>query len=537
MFQALNGAGPNTPTPVRPLAGFFDPADPNRNALLSDYKLGTAPPGNGISVTYSFAGFGSTFSQDYPAGVLAQTAAALTPDQQNAARNAFAVWSSVANIDFVEVPETNRSVGVIRLTGSDYAQGAFTLTIDEGKAYGGDIWFGPDFPAYGSDLDLNTYGYMGFVHEIGHALGLKHPFEAPRVMSTAEDWLGGTVMTYSTFPGQPPDRGLSADIYPDGPMLYDIDAIRFLYGKRAVATGDDFYQADPGQRLFTTLVDDGGTDTLDWSNQSTPARIDLHQGAWSILGQPYSWYATDLDDAGSFPGSLRTAFGTVIENANGGSAADRIVGNGADNVFSGNAGNDTLLGDLGKDLLIGGSGNDLLLGQSGDDRLIGQDGADRLYGADGADTLNGGPLADILDGGAGDDELFGGPGDDRLTGDAGNDRLSGSDGQDLLNGGPGADILNGGAGDDLLTAGPGSDLLTGGTGRDRFVLGPDPGAADRITDFKPGIDLLALRGGYTAGQFLGATNNTGGNTLFDLANGHDVLVVGVIGAQAGWFGG
>ena len=536
-MQSLFGAGPYTPTPVFPLDGYYDPQDFNRNALLSEVKLGSQPPGNALTVTYSFASTGSVFEHDYPSTALAAYPESLTGDQREAARRALDVWSSIANVDFVEVQETPHSVGVIRFARSEYADGAFTLTLDDGQPYAADIWLGPDFPSSGGDLDFNSYGYMGFVHEIGHALGLKHPFEPPRIMSSSEDWLGGTVMTYATYPGQPADIGLSADIYPDGPMLYDVDAIRFLYGTRAYATGDDIYRADLGARLFTTIVDDGGTDTLDWSNQDSRAIIDLRQGNWSVLGQPYSWYPTQYDDGGNFPGNVRTAFGTVIENANGGSAADYITGNGADNVLSGNAGNDLLAGGSGQDLLIGGQGNDLLLGQANPDRLLGLDGADRLYGADGTDALNGGALDDLLDGGPGNDELFGASGDDRLIGGQGEDRLYGSDGRDILVGGQGADILNGGSGDDFLTGNAGDDFLTGGTGRDRFVLGPDSGAADRITDFKPGIDLLALRGGYTPSQFLATASAIGGSTLFDLPGGHDVLVVGVTGAQAGWFGG
>jgi serralysin len=526
MTQVLTGAGPESAMLVRPTDGLLEPGHPDRDALLGDYKLGGGGAGEALRVTYSFATPTSTWSAAYPDPLLAITTVALTPAQQAAARDALAQWSAIANIDFVEVQETATSVGVIRFARSDYTGGAFTYLIDGGAPYGADIWFGTNFPDAASELGPGSYGYMGFVHEIGHALGLKHPHIPPRVMSGKEDWLGGSLMSYHTFPGQPIDDPLTADIFPDGPMAEDVEAIRFLYGKRAVATGDDTYRFAQGERIFTTIVDDGGNDLLDWSNQATPATIDLRIGAWSLLGEPFSWIDGPFSAAGSFPGSLRTAFGTVVERANGGSDDDRITGNGAANDLRGGAGDDILLGL---------AGDDLLLGQTGDDRLFGLDGRDELRGGAGADRMNGGSLADVLDGGDGADELFGGDGDDRLGGGAGDDLVHGGNGRDILAGGGGADRLGGGAGDDTLNGGPGDDVLSGGPGRDRFVLDRDPDGADRITDFKPGIDLIVLRDGYTPGELLGSARLVGGSTLFDLANGHDVLMVGATGARADWF--
>ncbi|WP_027134941.1 M10 family metallopeptidase C-terminal domain-containing protein [Geminicoccus roseus] len=531
MAQILDGAGPETRLPVRRIDGLLDADD----GLLGDYKLGLEPPGNPLVVTYSFASPASPWSVEYPAQILADTAVELTPAQQDATRTALAAWSRIADITFVEVQETAESVGVIRLARSEVATGAFTFVIRGGAAYGADIWFGTDFPAAADLLQPGSYGYMGFVHEIGHALGLKHPHEPPRVLPFDEDWLGASLMSYRTFPGQPTDDLLTAETFPDGPMAMDIEAIRFLYGKRAVAIGNDVYLFEPGERIFTTLVDEGGNDLLDWSNQTVAATIDLRMGAWSLLGEPFSWQAGFFSDAGSFPGSLRLAPGTVIEAAFGGQGDDRIIGNAAANVLAGRAGDDVIVGGDGNDRLDGGSGDDLLLGQNGDDRILGLGGSDHLQGGNGADQINGGTLDDILDGGAGADDLFGGDGDDRMGGGGGADRIHGGNGRDVLAGGHGGDQLGGGAGDDLLNGGPGSDFLTGGTGRDRFVLEPDAGSTDRLTDFRPGIDQILLRGGYTAGQFLAAGRSSGGSTLFELDGGHDVLVVGAAGARIDWF--
>ena len=56
-----------------------------------------------------------------------------------------------------------------------------------------------------------------------------------------------------------------------------------------------------------------------------------------------------------------------VENVNGGSGNDKIIGNNVDNILSGQNGNDKLYGGGGKDLLIGGGGKDQVWGQAGRD--------------------------------------------------------------------------------------------------------------------------------------------------------------------------
>ena len=70
------------------------------------------------------------------------------------------------------------------------------------------------------------------------------------------------------------------------------------------------------------------------------------------------------------------SFGTVIENAVGGSGADVIFGNRVGNLLQGGAGKDLLSVLAEGDVLQGGDGNDTLNGGLGDDRLVGGLGAD-----------------------------------------------------------------------------------------------------------------------------------------------------------------
>ncbi len=78
----------------------------------------------------------------------------------------------------------------------------------------------------------------------------------------------------------------------------------------------------------------------------------------------------------------------------------------------------------------------------------------------------------------------------------GGDTLDGGNGDDGLSGqgGGGGDRLAGGEGADTLVGGEGSDVLVGGEGGDLFVFSVLDGLVDRVRDFAPGVDRIALDG-------------------------------------------
>ncbi|MCP9803661.1 hypothetical protein KBY75_08770 [Cyanobium sp. T1G-Tous] len=176
------------------------------------------------------------------------------------------------------------------------------------------------------------------------------------------------------------------------------------------------------------------------------------------------------------------------------------------------------LGTNAADLLEGNAGPDNIVGLNGDDTLRGLQGKDWLYGDNGHDFLDGGEGRDIVHGGNGNDELRGGKGRDDLFGENGND---------LLIGGCGPDLMVGGLGDDILFGGNAPDTYTGGLGRDVFVLSLPGGEGghggggemastfaplaheeegDVITDFRQGVDQIALAGGLTFDQLVFKAN-------------------------------
>src|SRR3954447_20031810 len=68
--------------------------------------------------------------------------------------------------------------------------------------------------------------------------------------------------------------------------------------------------------------------------------------------------------------NLSIAYDCILENACGGSGADRIAGNEVGNQLLGGAGDDRLNSFGGNDILAGGSGNDVLRGGVGADAFV-----------------------------------------------------------------------------------------------------------------------------------------------------------------------
>ena len=496
----VKGRAMSTPTSGRSYSLVGTSGDYRIDALVGDTKWG-GPAGGGATVTYSFPGQPAWWSTSTSLGYgppdgggfpWADDVFPLGAAQQAAFRQALTAWGEVANVRLTEVADNQFEAGDIRAASSgvlDDINPAWTAAAylpGPGPA-AGDVWFNPWHPA-NADVTAGGSGYYIMLHEIGHALGLGHPFEGA-TLPFAEENQQYTVMSYTPAPAT-----WETGEYASTPMLYDIAAIQYVYGPNySTRAGNDTYPFSPRHVEVRTIWDGGGEDTFDASGHLVGVSINLAPGSFSAIGT-------------SGVGNIGIAYGVTIENAIGGGGPDEFQGNSANNRISGGAGDDVLWGNGGNDSLVGDQGDDIILGNTGND------------------TIFGGDEADIQWGGQGDDVLLGNRGPDILLANRGNDVVFG--GQD-------ADAVDGGQGNDTLIGNAGDDTLLGGAGNDVFVFENDSGQ-DRILDYQGAGDALgdeilissAIMGSDE--EALAAVGeDVDGNAVINLGDGNDVTLVGV----------
>lgn len=466
----------------------------------------------------------------------AGTASGGDPDTGLGGTPARAGYTAGNGADFFELPQSgieSQITNLENITGNTGVEGLWVFEVRNG-AIVGDIAFGAtefedtslfgfvadfpdpdhlgDRPSRAGDLWINSanedqyvpgvgpiYGHTSwntYLHELGHALGLRHPNERPNNEDTNAQY---TVMSYVEHPSESGedliDQGFSLT-----PMVWDIQAMQALYGANTTTRATDtVYFGDGGgisgaleyqyatnadndlgmqvrgadgnyRDVYLTIWDAGGQDLIDASDLSTRSLIDLRPGRYSTIGE-------ETDNV-AVAAAVRQDGNVInfIEDAWGGSARDRIIGNNADNG---------LLGGGARDVIRGGGGADIIDGEAGNDKLFGNGGADFIEGAGGKDRINGG---------GGNDDLFG---------NAGNDNLSGRSGADTLDGGAGNDRLIGGGGGDTFVFSSGADTVRDfNTGQSGEVIDLSDVAA--ITDFS---DLMTNH----------ASEVTGGVRISDLS--------------------
>lgn len=482
----------------------------------------------------------------------------LTADGRQLARWAMEAWEMVVDLDFVEV-----SYGSEMITVDDEDDGAFAYYPNSGSTAAGVELNVSRAWLVNSGTTLDSYSFQTFVHEFGHAIGLRHQgnYDASEgtitydrhAHFTNDSWQMSVMSYFSQTDNTSTDASFA---YLGGAMMADIMAIQDFYGTpgaSAATAGNTTYGEGSnlgnymdqifdwlatgtttrnvtGNTMAFTIYDQGGVDTLNFGFMTEAARLDMRVAHFS--------------DFGSLIDIMGIAHNTFIEHATTGSGNDTVTGNiaanrlitngGADHVSAG-AGYDTVHAGAGNDTVYGGDGRDLIFLNQGNDVFHdntqgGVHGQDTVFAGLGNDTIQGGNSNDVFHGQEGNDLIFGRFGNDLIYGGdqfdtvhagEGNDTVYGGNGRDLIFLNQGNDVFHdntqgGDLGRDTVFAGLGNDVIQGGNGGDVF-------------HGQQGNDLIYGRLGndsiYGGDQF-DTIHGGDGNDLIYGGNGQDRIYLG-----------
>ena len=281
--------------------------------------------------------------------------------------------------------DAKESYGFAYTPGSDFDEGLVAINRS--------MYEFPDGRSKNSIASGSFYG-ITFLHELCHAVGLKHPHEQgllrqprfPGLKRWSDEYRDKGTYNQNAHPFTQlsyVDKGARNGYVPraienHGFLMslgaLDVAALQWLYGVNSDhATGSNVYRLPTANKEGTgwkAIWDAGGADQIDGSRAKTSVTIDLrnatldqseHAGGYisSVEGVfggftiAHDWNGTTLEN----PAGL-----CIIEHATGGVADDRLIGNLASNRLRGRKGDDVLYGGVGgDDVLIGGRGRDQFL--------------------------------------------------------------------------------------------------------------------------------------------------------------------------------
>ncbi len=303
---------------------------------------------SGPAITYAFP---SASSGLYSQGEAA-TFRAVNSTQQAIFVQALQAWDDLIPQSFQQVSSATSNIEF----------GFTTCNIDYAHAYypsNGSAWF-----KTGSDVataSIGSYGFATIMHELGHALGLNHmgnyngdgnwtpsSFQDSRMLSIMSYFGPGGGIRSSEVMTADWTAASGSSYSPQTPMLNDVMAIQAIYGASTTTRTEDtvygfgsnisgaaanLYDFTKNLNPILTLFDSGGIDTLNLSGWSTPSFVYLEAGIYSSTN--------------NMTNNIVIAYGSLIENAVGGSGSDVLTGNAAANRLEGGAGNDTRDGGAG----------------------------------------------------------------------------------------------------------------------------------------------------------------------------------------------
>jgi len=326
----------------------------------------TGQSGDGpLTLTYAFENSGAYYTTGTGEK---QTQKSFEEPEKSFISSVFKRFADVANVQFTEITDSATSqtykvdggadLRMFKGTKDEYHVGDTTMGFaylptsedaqhptDKLADSEGDFFLVTDLDAYPQTNPFSSaYGVekSTVTHELGHAMGLNHPFANDAYTS---HWYGDTTGTaanrlgdvtggsYDAVTTDAPQETIMTYLSPFGDLtptlydtsgyapiateryapidlgVYDIAALQHLYGANmSHATGNDVYKYSSDTPVFATIWDAGGNDTLQQEG-SQDAVIDLRGGDhMSRMGLFTSYSATFSKSA------LESALGGTISD-------------------------------------------------------------------------------------------------------------------------------------------------------------------------------------------------------------------------------
>lgn len=307
---------------------------------------------------------------------------AFNTEQQTRTREILAYTSKITGIKFEEVSATKNADLHFANTDLDGKQTAgltnnnyryhYDENTNEITSYTADAYIYLDNVEWKKENGTPTAGTQGYetlLHEIGHALGLKHSFEQPKTLPASLDNTNNTLMSY-THKGS----------YKTEFQSYDLAALDWIYGGDGLGgvshssvaisktpKGTEKSDYLMGTSKAETIEGFAGDDTLN-GGAGRDTLIGGDGNDIYIVDSAYDKVIeTNNVDKDSIQSSANYTLPKNVENlmltnnaktAMGNELANKLQGNELVNTLNGLAGNDTLEGGKGNDKLTGGQGAD-----------------------------------------------------------------------------------------------------------------------------------------------------------------------------------
>ena len=265
-----------------------------------------------------------------------------------ASRNIFNQLDEVLDVHFVETTHYDEYNVIVIGQSVQETTAGFSYFPNASYLVGSDVFLSTYYssPSYiDSDFGRTNIDFEVLIHEIGHALGLKHPFETDMsnlyILDDHEDNTMFTAMSYD-----------NNELTYDGSFrALDWMALTKLYGVNPnYKAEDNIYEFSSVEGVF--ILDGGGDDTIDAHRSLEDIYLDLRPGQHNFKGSKSS-FITD-------PNQLTISHGSGIENSITGIGNDIITGNDLNNIINTQSGDDVIFPAEGSDIVNSGSGNDTI---------------------------------------------------------------------------------------------------------------------------------------------------------------------------------